>query len=523
MTQSGGSHRDVLSGNDIGMDTDNQIPLMNCLYKDYDEQINQYKSELSQMNASLLDKLQSDQNYKSTSHYRILQLKIQTHIDIIDNLTNDTTKITCSCSAHKASLKRDRSRSRSKEKSENKKTPIDSSVNINHGFIYPKKFIKPATFQPASSNISLQNQFSALDVETPEEKAPPPFMIQTLPNFNSVLKRINTVAPITSKNSGEYIKVFTKNADDYRKVRKFLEENDIKAYIITPSNPKRSFKVVLKGMPPNADPEEIKQELTEQGYPIVKITQLVNRMSRQLLGTFIIELERNDTNEEIYKLDKCLFLSVVFEKYEPKKKVIQCFKCNRFNHTARNCLMSPRCLKCAGEHETRSCQLPRSNTPKCINCNEVGHTAAYTQCPKFPKTQEQRDAERIQRIQAESAAVGMSTANATGFPQQQTSSEGFPAQRRSYHNQTRTYAAAATIPSLPPVNIPDDINQLLSNLQPVMELIKELTAIFNGLGNIQELLTTMKAANNPIDKLQAFVNYTASTNSSLPLINNVPK
>ncbi|GFU80692.1 uncharacterized protein TNCV_514191 [Trichonephila clavipes] len=48
--------------------------------------------------------------------------------------------------------------------------------------------------------------------------------------------------------------------------------------------------------------------------------------------------------------------------------------------------MKPRCLKCGKEHATKNCHLKeRQLNPFCINCQDFGHSACYTKCPKFPQ------------------------------------------------------------------------------------------------------------------------------------------
>ncbi|GFU77655.1 uncharacterized protein TNCV_3723171 [Trichonephila clavipes] len=37
--------------------------------------------------------------------------------------------------------------------------------------------------------------------------------------------------------------------------------------------------------------------------------------------------------------------------------ITQCFNCNNFYHTAANCFMKPRCLKCGKDHATRNCHI----------------------------------------------------------------------------------------------------------------------------------------------------------------------
>ncbi|GFS65151.1 uncharacterized protein TNCV_204471 [Trichonephila clavipes] len=66
--------------------------------------------------------------------------------------------------------------------------------------------------------------------------------------------------------------------------------------------------------------------------------------------------------------------------------ITQCFNCINFFHTAENCHLKPRCLKSLKEHPTRQCPIMElQENPFCINCQEYGHSACYTKCPKFPK------------------------------------------------------------------------------------------------------------------------------------------
>ncbi|GFV09535.1 uncharacterized protein TNCV_3159321 [Trichonephila clavipes] len=65
--------------------------------------------------------------------------------------------------------------------------------------------------------------------------------------------------------------------------------------------------------------------------------------------------------------------------------ITQYFRCNNFYHTAANCHIKPRCLKCGDEHLTKDCNIKeRQENPYCINCHVYGHTACYTKCPNSP-------------------------------------------------------------------------------------------------------------------------------------------
>ena len=63
----------------------------------------------------------------------------------------------------------------------------------------------------------------------------------------------------------------------------------------------------------------------------------------------------------------------------------QCYNCQGFFHSAKDCHMAPACCKCAQRHSSRTCTKPFNEPCTCINCGEA-HPANFRQCPKFPKS-----------------------------------------------------------------------------------------------------------------------------------------
>ncbi|GFX83029.1 probable RNA-directed DNA polymerase from transposon BS [Trichonephila clavipes] len=90
------------------------------------------------------------------------------------------------------------------------------------------------------------------------------------------------------------------------------------------------------------------------------------------------------TNATIFKLDKLSYLNVTVEGYD-SKGVTQCYKCQQFNHTASNCHIKPKCLKCGEPHQTTECKIDKVETMYCVNCEAYGHMANYSKCPLYPK------------------------------------------------------------------------------------------------------------------------------------------
>ncbi|GFX28888.1 putative RNA-directed DNA polymerase from transposon X-element [Trichonephila clavipes] len=148
---------------------------------------------------------------------------------------------------------------------------------------------------------------------------------------------------IRSKKAGQYLKQYTDTFDQRDELNNLLETIKYPHYKITPKA-QRPIKVVLNGLPRYTNTEDIKRH-----------------HRRHHDGLYCRE-----------------------EGFE-SKMATQCFQCNQFNHTAENCHLIPRCLKCGEEHQTRNCQIKRVDTPYCINCKTYGHMANYSKCPLFPK------------------------------------------------------------------------------------------------------------------------------------------
>ncbi|GFU88203.1 PRE_C2HC domain-containing protein [Trichonephila clavipes] len=180
---------------------------------------------------------------------------------------------------------------------------------------------------------------------------------------------------LRNKKAGQYIKLYTDTFEQRNALNAFLENVKIPHYTITPET-QRSIKVVIKGLPRNTNRSDISNDLTDLGFLVERdrVTQLKGNISKQLLPIFLITLHRNLTNAKIFDLKTLSYLSITVDGFN-RKGPIQCFKCNLFNHTAENCHLAPRCLKCGNEHQTRECQIVKVDSLFYINCETYGHLA----------------------------------------------------------------------------------------------------------------------------------------------------
>ncbi|GFT87216.1 nucleic-acid-binding protein from transposon X-element [Trichonephila clavipes] len=228
-----------------------------------------------------------------------------------------------------------------------------------------------------SNNSASQN--------APQNQLPPPIMLYVEENYKAQMASITKEFPkIRSRLTGEFLKLYTDSAEERRMVVQLLKKLKFQFYTIK-AKAERPIKVVIKGLPRNTNPEEIKQDLEQLGYTPERVNQLIGRKNKRPLPIFLITLPRNLDNLKIFDLKTLSYLSIRVEGYDGKG-VTQCYTCNNFNHSSENCHLNPRCLKCGDNHITRDCPIKQKlETPYCINCNIYGHMANYKGCPSFPK------------------------------------------------------------------------------------------------------------------------------------------
>ncbi|GFU65831.1 nucleic-acid-binding protein from transposon X-element [Trichonephila clavipes] len=221
--------------------------------------------------------------------------------------------------------------------------------------------------------------------QNPVSTLPPPVMLRITETVRSQMKIINEKFPkIRSRTTGEFIKLYTDNLEQFHELLTFAEKTKFQFYEIKPKN-ERPIKVVLKGLPCNFKVEEIQADLEELGFTPEKVNQLIGRRSKQPIPVFLVTLPRSIENLKIFHLKTLSYLSIRVEGYNGKG-VTQCYTCNHFHHNSENCHLNPRCLKCGEGHITRECPITeRLETAYCINCEMYGHMANWRGCPCFPK------------------------------------------------------------------------------------------------------------------------------------------
>ncbi|GFS92085.1 nucleic-acid-binding protein from transposon X-element [Trichonephila clavipes] len=223
------------------------------------------------------------------------------------------------------------------------------------------------------------------DIAQPKVK---PIMLRYKNNFNLILQHFNRKYPDSvNKLTGEYIKITAASIDQHGEITKELKEKGEEFYAV-PSPGDRPLKMVLKGLPSNSDIDDIKNNLANQGLPVMKVVQLTQRKSKFPLPLFLVEVRKNvPDSRDIRDISTYCYMSITWDSFRRRPGPSQCYNCNYFHHSSLNCAIKTRCLKCGQEHRTSDCPIKEKiENPECINCKATGHMANWSQCPKFPKT-----------------------------------------------------------------------------------------------------------------------------------------
>jgi hypothetical protein len=147
-------------------------------------------------------------------------------------------------------------------------------------------------------------------------------------------------------------------------------------------------EVVLKGVRPGRNPENIKSKLKiENPEVLIKGVRRVTTKDGKNTTVVIITLEGEKIPPELW-LDGWEKRT---EVYIPS--LIQCDNCQKFCHRKNTCKLETKCRFCAGPHSFDQCAKAKNDTNYrvtnpdrcCANCGG-NHGARFHGCPEFQKT-----------------------------------------------------------------------------------------------------------------------------------------
>lgn len=187
-------------------------------------------------------------------------------------------------------------------------------------------------------------------------------------------------------------------------------------------NDERPGCSIVKGIHYSYEAEQIQQELEEKSNLTLKQVRKFQREVKPGQSPLHWWVVSTDTREQALQLRKITHFNGAVISWEPYRasSLLRCYKCNRFNHIARNCLYPARCGRCAKRHETKDCTLDfaakgtaeYTKITKCCNCKEPGHAAGDMNCKIFIKEKSDHD-DKIAKQQQKQPSQKQNVNNST--------------------------------------------------------------------------------------------------------------
>lgn len=116
--------------------------------------------------------------------------------------------------------------------------------------------------------------------------------------------------------------------------------------------------------------DEIKEELIAQNLSSdhgseLKVIYIFQPKQDKRFTSCILEV--SPTVHKVLFGGRRIFLKYAICSFADYIRILQCYKCLKFGHMARNCNSKPACGHCAGEHDTKDC-VSKDLPPICFNC-----------------------------------------------------------------------------------------------------------------------------------------------------------
>ncbi|GFW56818.1 nucleic-acid-binding protein from transposon X-element [Trichonephila clavipes] len=152
----------------------------------------------------------------------------------------------------------------------------------------------------------------------------------------------------------------------------------------------RPIKVVIRGLPSNTDPEDIKAEIEAEGFKVAKISQMKNYRTKAPMPLFYLQIENGADAPKIFNFTELFGTRIEVKPFDRGNKINQCWRCQGWFHSSEVCHLPPRCVRCAGPHLAKDCTRSFDEPLKCANCSGE-HAANWSRCPKHPNNAKKKN------------------------------------------------------------------------------------------------------------------------------------
>lgn len=245
---------------------------------------------------------------------------------------------------------------------------------------------------PSCSKQSNQTGVGTLGGTTLRNVKPPPIMISGIKEYNLLHQTVRSLAKkefsIKLLNNDVY-KINASDSTDYRNITAKLSANKSTWYTYQDKQT-RPINVMARNLHHSCPPTEIVDDLKQQGFKILNAVNKLQWKTKKPLNLFMLSFDSSEDAKKIHGIRSILNCIVKIEPIRASPLIPQCKNCQAFGHTKNYCSKQVRCVKCGGRHTPETCQLKKTDQPKCCNCGE-NHPANYRGCAVAKELQKIRD------------------------------------------------------------------------------------------------------------------------------------
>lgn len=269
-------------------------------------------------------------------------------------------------------------------------------------------------------------------------------------------------------------------ANSFLKLENFLTNNKLRAFI--PAHLVEKVGII-KYVPTDISNEDIYKNLTCDA-DVISIKRFMKRdTTRKLIPMTTVAITFSTS-----QLPKFVFLNLFrYQVHSYVHPLIQCYKCLKFNHSAKACRGAQMCSSCAGAHLYKECT---SEIITCLNCGG-NHLAISRDCPiKLKKIEEKRS---LILNQNRTFASVVSKVDDKNFPDLKTNvNEKSVNNSLGHQKHTMTCTNVLTTNKKDVPNKQMDIQEIINNEIIINAIVKSLVALANSTGKEAVTLNKIK-------------------------------